>query len=62
MRTVPDTDSFSSVDVLAIADLDDMHNQHSILNCIKDAKAALADSVALEARQFQRARRSWIVG
>jgi len=41
--------SFSPVDVFAIPDLHNLHNQHGILNRVKDAKAALADAIALKA-------------
>ena len=50
-----------SIHVFPIGDLDHVHGQHGVVNCVKNSIAALANSVSFAAGQFQRARRPRIV-
>src|SRR5690349_18754071 len=51
-----------SVDFLAIANLNDVHDQHVILDFVKNSKVALPNSILLtRTRQFLNADRSWIL-
>lgn len=53
---------FASVDILAVADLDDVNHQYRILDCIKNAISSLPNSKPFETRELQCTRRSRVVG
>ena len=50
-----------SIHVFSIADSDHVHSQHGVVNCVKDAIAALANSVPFATGQFRSGGRPRIV-
>jgi len=53
---------FVSVDILAVADLDDVNHQYRILDGIENAVASLPDSITRETRELHCTLRSRVVG